>query len=47
MTGLEYSTMGGESVWTASSMIRLFFGPHSGCPCPMNPMLNGHFLEHD
>ncbi|MEN3940021.1 porin [Prosthecobacter sp. SYSU 5D2] len=47
MTGLEYSTMGGESVWTASTMIRFFFGPHSGGPFPMNQMLDGHFLEYD
>lgn len=47
MTGLEYSTLGGESVWTASTMVRFFFGPHSGGPYPMNQMLNGHFLEHD
>lgn len=47
MTGLEYATMGGESVWTASTMIRFFFGPHSGGPYPMNQMLDGQFLEYD
>ncbi|TDU64095.1 phosphate-selective porin O/P [Prosthecobacter fusiformis] len=45
MTGLEYATMGGESVWTASTMIRFFFGPHSSGPYPMNQILHGHFLD--
>jgi len=47
MTGLEYATMGGEDVWTASTMIRFFFGPHSGGPFPMNQMCAGHFFPHD
>jgi hypothetical protein len=47
MTGLEYATMGGEEVWTASTMIRFFFGPHSGGPFPMNQMCEGHFFHHD
>jgi len=47
MTGLEYATMGGEDVWTASTMVRFFFGPHSGGPFPMNQMQNGHFFHHD
>ncbi len=47
MTGIEYATMGGEDVWTASTMLRFFFGPHSGGAFPMNQMLHGHFLEHD
>ena len=47
MTGIEYATLGGESVWTASTMVRFFFGPHSGGPFPMNQMLDGHFMEHD
>lgn len=47
MTGLEYATMGGEDVWTASTMIRFFFGPHSGGPFPMNQMCAGHFFHHD
>lgn len=47
MTGFEYATMGGEEVWTASTMIRFFFGPHSGGPFPMNQMCAGHFFPHD
>jgi hypothetical protein len=47
MTGLEYATLGGEDVWTASTMIRFFFGPHSGGPFPMNQMQSGHFFHHD
>jgi phosphate-selective porin OprO/OprP len=46
MNGIEYATMNGEDVWTASSMIRFYFGPHSGGAFPMNQMLPGHF-EHD
>ena len=45
MTGLEYATMGGEDVWTASTMFRFFFGPHSGGPFPMNQMLDGHYFH--
>ncbi|MBL9116842.1 MAG: hypothetical protein JNJ83_17680 [Verrucomicrobiaceae bacterium] len=43
MTGIEYATMGGEEVWTASAMVRFFFGPHSGAPFPANQMLKGRF----
>lgn len=46
MTGIEYSRMGGKDVWTASTALRFFFGPHSGGPFPMNQRLNG-FLDHD
>lgn len=46
MTGIEYSRMGGKDVWTASTSLRFFFGPHSGGPFPMNQMLGG-FLDHD
>jgi phosphate-selective porin OprO/OprP len=46
MNGIEYATINGEDVWTASSMIRFYFGPHSGGAFPMNQMLPGHF-EHD
>lgn len=47
MTGIEYSTLGGEQVWTSSAMFRFFFGPHSGGAFPMNKMLPGSFFEHD
>lgn len=40
MTGIEYSTLGGEEVWTASTMFRIFWGPHSGGAFPMNVVLN-------
>lgn len=44
MTGIEYSTIGGAHAWTASTMVRLFFGPHSGGAFPMNQVLP---LEYD
>ena len=47
MNGIEYSTMGGEHVWTASTMLRFYFGPHSGGAFPMNQMLPGTFWEVD
>lgn len=39
MTGLEYATMNGEHAWTASTMFRFYFGPHSGGAFPMNQIL--------
>jgi phosphate-selective porin OprO/OprP len=39
MTGVEYANMSGEDVWTASTMIRFYFGPHSGGAFPMNDIL--------
>ena len=45
MSGIEYASLGGEDVWTASTMVRFFFGPHSGGPFPMNQMLDGHFWQ--
>lgn len=39
MTGLEYSNMNGEEAWTASTMARFYFGPHSGGAFPMNQIL--------
>lgn len=47
MNGIEYATMGGEDVWTASTMVRFFFGPHTAGAFPMNQMCEGHFLHHD
>lgn len=44
MTGIEYSTINGAHAWTASTMVRLFFGPHSGGAFPMNQILP---LEYD
>lgn len=46
MTGIEYANLGGKDVWTASTALRFFFGPHSGGPFPMNQSLHG-FLDHD
>ena len=46
LNGIEYATINGQDVWTASSMIRFYFGPHSGGAFPMNQMLPGLF-EHD
>jgi len=39
MTGLEYSAMNGDAAWTASTMARFYFGPHSGGAFPMNQIL--------
>jgi hypothetical protein len=39
MTGLEYSNMSGDTAWTASTMVRFYFGPHSGGAFPMNQIL--------
>jgi len=39
MGGIEYSTLGGQDVWTASAMVRVFWGPHSGGAFPMATML--------
>lgn len=39
MTGIEYANMSGDYAWTASTMLRLFFGPHSGGAFPMNQIL--------
>lgn len=39
MTGVEYSRMNGDEAWTASTMVRLYFGPHSGGAFPMNQIL--------
>jgi len=39
MTGLEYSHMSGQEAWTASTMFRFYFGPHSGGAFPMNQVL--------
>ncbi len=47
MNGIEYSTIGGEHVWTASTMLRFYFGPHSGGAFPMNQLLPGTFWDVD
>ncbi len=39
MNGIEYADMNGEGVWTASVMIRTFWGPHSNGPFPMKKTL--------
>jgi len=43
LSGIEYATLGGEDVWTASVMFRFFFGPHSGGAFPMATMLPGAY----
>lgn len=44
MQGLEYANMNGRDTWTASLMLRFYFGPHSGGAFPMNQVLP---LEYD
>jgi phosphate-selective porin OprO/OprP len=39
MYGVEYAHMDGDEAWTASSMVRFYFGPHSGGAFPMNKIL--------
>jgi phosphate-selective porin OprO/OprP len=39
MTGIEYANMNGEYSWTTSTMLRFYFGPHSGGAFPMNQIL--------
>jgi hypothetical protein len=39
MTGIEYTNMSGQEAWTASTMVRFYFGPHSGGAFPMNDIL--------
>lgn len=39
MSGIEYAHISGQGVWTASSMVRFYFGPHSGGAFPMNDIL--------
>lgn len=39
MSGIEYSDMGGEHVVTGSVAIRLFWGPHSRGPFPLDTIL--------
>jgi hypothetical protein len=51
MSGVEYATLGGQDVWTASTMFRFYFGPHSGAVFPTNNLFQKQertdFLEHD
>ncbi len=42
MSGIEYASLGGEDVWTASTMFRFYFGPHAGAVFPNNDILHGH-----
>jgi hypothetical protein len=39
MNGIEYSNLSGQEAWTASSMIRLYWGPHGNTPFPTNMVL--------
>ena len=39
MNGIEYANMSGKHAWTASTMLRFYFGPHSGGAFPMNQIL--------
>lgn len=47
MTGIEYSNMNGKDLWTASTMCRFYFGPHSGGAFPMNRMLGRQLFAPD
>jgi hypothetical protein len=42
MNGLEYAQMDDEGLWTLSTAIRIFWGPHSGGPFPMAQTLPGY-----
>lgn len=39
MNGIEYASMSGHDVWTASVALRVFWGPNSNGPFPMAKML--------
>lgn len=39
MQGVEYANMSGQEAWTASFMVRFYFGPHSGGAFPMSKIL--------
>jgi phosphate-selective porin OprO/OprP len=39
MTGLEYAQLSNQGAWTASTMFRFYFGPHSAGAFPMNDIL--------
>ena len=43
LNGVEYSSIAGQDVWTFSTMVRFYFGPHSGGAFPMNQVLHGEF----
>lgn len=43
MNGVEYANLAEQDVWTFSSMIRFYFGPHSGGAFPMNQILDNKF----
>jgi len=45
--GTEYSRMNNQDVWTFSTMLRFYFGPHSGGAFPMNRVLPGGAWEGD
>jgi len=40
MNGIEYADMNGRDVWTASIAFRVFWGPNSNGPFPMNKTLS-------
>lgn len=40
MNGIEYADMNGRDVWTASIAFRIFWGPNSNGPFPMNKTLS-------
>jgi phosphate-selective porin OprO/OprP len=46
LSGLEYSDMNGASLWTLSTAVRIFWGPHSNGPFPMAQTLPGRFGRH-
>jgi phosphate-selective porin OprO/OprP len=39
MTGLEYAAMDSQEAWTASAMLRFYFGPHSAATFAKNEIL--------
>lgn len=40
MNGIEYADMNGRDVWTASIAFRIFWGPNTNGPFPMNKTLS-------
>lgn len=45
MSGVEYSTLGGEGCWTFSIAFRVFWGPHARGTLPMGDTLPGYWSD--
>jgi hypothetical protein len=46
LTGVEYSTLGGEDLWTVFAAVRVFWGPHSRGPFPHRAVARAGLRTH-